>query len=132
MSHMAPERPSSADDLDLVWRALANPVRREILDVLKTRPLPTGELARRFPDLSRFAVMQHLGVLEEGDLVIRQKLGRVTVNHFNPVPIQRIADRWIDRMRKPWTESLVDLKRDLESGDDETEESESAGLGRTG
>lgn len=106
---------SSGDDLDLVWRGLANPVRREILDVLKRRPLPTGELADRFGRLSRFAVMQHLGVLEEGDLVIRHKRGRATINHFNPVPIQRIADRWIDRMRKPWAESLVDLKTEMES-----------------
>jgi len=120
----------SVDDLDLVWRALANPVRREILDVLKHRALPTGELADRFGGLSRFAVMQHLGVLEEGGLVIRQKLGRVTINHFNPVPIQRIADRWIDRMRKPWAESLVDLKSELESDEEDGEEPESlAGLG---
>lgn len=112
----------SVDSLDLVWRALANPVRREILDVLKQRPLPTGELAERFEGLSRFAVMQHLGVLEEGDLVVRQKLGRVTINHFNPVPIQRIADRWIDRMRRPWTESLVDLKTEIESDEEDGEE----------
>jgi DNA-binding transcriptional ArsR family regulator len=106
---------ASTDDLDLVWRALANPVRRAILDELKRGPLRTGELADRFADLSRFAVMQHLGVLEEGDLVIRRRLGRVTLNFFNPVPIQRIADRWIDRMRRPWTESLVDLKGELEA-----------------
>ena len=123
----------STDDLDLVWRALANPVRREILDVLTQRPLPTGELADRFDELSRFAVMQHLGVLEEGDLVVREKRGRVTINHFNPIPIQRIADRWIDRMRRPWAESLVDLKTELETGtEEEGEEPDSlAGLGGT-
>lgn len=109
------EERDQTDDLDLVWRALANPVRRKILDVLKERPLATGELAGRFGKLSRFAVMQHLGVLEAGDLVVRQRVGRVTINHFNPVPIQRIADRWIDRMRRPWAESLVDLKTELES-----------------
>ncbi|MDX1393780.1 MAG: helix-turn-helix domain-containing protein [Gemmatimonadota bacterium] len=120
----------SVDDLDLVWRALANPVRREILDVLKERPLPTGELADRFEDLSRFAVMQHLGVLEEGGLVVRQKRGRVTINHFNPIPIQRISDRWIDRMRRPWAESLVDLKTEIETGDEDEEgEDPLAGLG---
>jgi DNA-binding transcriptional ArsR family regulator len=119
---MEAKRDSTGDDLDLVWRALANPVRRDILDVLKQRPLPTGELADRFDALSRFAVMQHLGVLEEGDLVIRRKFGRVTVNYFNPVPIQRIADRWIDRMRRPWAESLVDLKTELEREDEDGEE----------
>ena len=129
---MRPKQTAEADDLDLVWRALANPVRREILDVLKERPLPTGELADRFSALSRFAVMQHLGVLEEGDLVIRRKFGRATVNYFNPVPIQRIADRWIDRMRRPWAESLVDLKTELEAdGEDDGlgEEPESAAGG---
>jgi DNA-binding transcriptional ArsR family regulator len=113
---MMESRRRDANDLDLVWRALANPVRREILDELKRGPLPTGELADRFRGLSRFAVMQHLGVLEEGDLVIRRRTGRVTLNLFNPVPIQRIADRWIDRMRRPWAESLVDLKGELEAG----------------
>jgi DNA-binding transcriptional ArsR family regulator len=112
-----PPRGPEPEDLDLVWRALANPVRRAILDVLEKRPLPTGELADRFPHLSRFAVMQHLGVLQEGDLVIRRKVGRVTINHFNPVPIQRIYDRWINRMRRPWAESLVDLKSEIERVD---------------
>jgi len=110
------------DDLDAVWRALANPVRRRILDELKLAPRQTGDLADAFEDLSRFAIMQHLGVLEEADLVLRRRLGRVTMNYFNPVPIQRIADRWIDRMRRPWVESLVELKNELEeAGDDETE-----------
>lgn len=107
------------DDLDPVWRALANPVRRRILDELKLSPRQTGDLADSFEDLSRFAIMQHLGVLEEADLVLRRRMGRVTMNYFNPVPIQRIADRWIDRMRRPWVESLVELKAELEEGEDE-------------
>ena len=104
-----------ADPLDPVWRALASPIRRRILDILREGPRITGDLADEFSDLSRFAVMQHLGVLEEADLVIRKKDGRTTWNHMNPVPIQRLADRWIDRMRRPWVESLVDLKSQLES-----------------
>lgn len=103
------------DDLDPVWRALANPIRRRILDELKRSPRQTGDLADGFEALSRFAIMQHLGVLEEADLVIRRRTGRVTTNYFNPVPIQRIADRWIDRMRKPWVESLVELKAEIET-----------------
>jgi DNA-binding transcriptional ArsR family regulator len=115
------------DDLDPVWRALANPVRRGILDELKRAPRQTGDLADAFEDLSRFAIMQHLGVLEEADLVVRRRTGRVTMNYFNPVPIQRIADRWIDRMRRPWVESLVELKAELEEGgDEETDQDESA------
>jgi DNA-binding transcriptional ArsR family regulator len=117
-------RPDTSD-LEPVWRALASPIRRRILDLLREGPLDTGELAFEFESLSRFAVMQHLGVLEEADLVIRRKQGRRTVNHFNPVPIQRIHDRWIDRMRRPWAESLVDLKSEMERA--ETDESEDPG-----
>jgi DNA-binding transcriptional ArsR family regulator len=98
-----------------VWRALANPLRRRILDLLRDQALPTGELAEAFPDHSRFAVMQHLRVLEEGGLVVRRKLGRQTVNHLNPVPIQQILDRWVSRYERHWAESLVDLKTQLES-----------------
>lgn len=109
---MQPRRP---DDLEPVWRALANPLRRQILDLLRERPLPTGELAEEFPDHTRFAIMQHLGVLEEGGLVIRRKDGRKTVNYLNPAPIQQIHDRWVSRYQRPWAESLVDLKAQLEA-----------------
>jgi DNA-binding transcriptional ArsR family regulator len=105
---------SRVDDLEPVWRALANPMRRRILDLLRRRPLSTGALAEQFPDHSRFAVMQHLGVLEAGGLVLRRRDGRQTVNHLNPVPIQRIHDRWVSRFERPWVESLVDLKAELE------------------
>lgn len=103
------------DGLEAVWRALANPVRRAILDELHDGARTTGELAECFEDLSRFAVMQHLGVLVEADLVVVRRDGRRRYNYLNPVPIQRIYDRWIDRYTRPWTESLVDLRRDLEA-----------------
>jgi len=105
---------SDHDDLEPVWRALANPLRRRVLDMLRDRPLPTGDVAGRFPGHSRFAVMQHLKVLEQGGLVVRRRDGRRTMNHLNPVPIQRIYDRWVSRYRKPWAETLVDLKDQLE------------------
>ena len=107
------------DELALAWRGLASPWRRRILDILIERPLATGELANHFPELSRFAVMQHLRVLEQGDLVIRRKVGRRSMNHMNPVPIQQIYSRWVQRFQEPWTEALVSLKTQLES-DSET------------
>lgn len=58
--------------------------------------------------------MQHLKVLEEGGLVLRRRAGRSTLNQLNPVPIQQIYDRWVSRYQKPWVESLVDLKTQLE------------------
>ena len=109
-------------DLEEVWRGLANPTRRAILDLLRAGPRTTGELADAFPDLSRFAVMQHLGVLEEAELVIPRRDGRRRYNYLNPVPIQQIHDRWVSRYTRPWTEALVGLRDELES----TEGAESA------
>jgi len=103
------------DDLDPVWRALASPLRRAILDHLREGPQTTSALAERFPRLTRFAVMQHLRVLEEADLVIPRRDGRERYNYLNPIPIQRIADRWVSRYARPWTEALVSLRDELES-----------------
>ena len=111
LSHMQPRR---EDDLALVWRALANPVRREILDLLSEVPRATGDLAACFSQLSRFAVMQHLRVLQEGNLVLRRKVGRQVINSLNPVPIQQIYHRWVRRYQEPWAEALVSLKTELE------------------
>jgi len=93
------------DDLEPVWRALANPMRRRILDLLRDGPLTTGQLSGHFIDHSRFAVMQHLGVLEQGGLVIQQKKGRQRFNYLNPAPIRQIHDRWVSRYQQTWTES---------------------------
>lgn len=100
--------------MDPVWRALSNPVRREILDRLFEGPMTTGDLAEGFQDLSRFAVMQHLKVLEEADLVVPVREGRKRFNYLNPVPIQQVYDRWVSRYMQPWTDALTSLKRDLE------------------
>jgi DNA-binding transcriptional ArsR family regulator len=86
-----------------------------MLDLLRDGPRTTGELVERFQkELSRFAVMQHLGVLEDGGLVSWQRRGRERVNYLNPVPLQQIYDRWVSRYQRPWAESLVGLKRELE------------------
>ena len=123
LSHMQVDQP---DDLAPVWRGLANPARRRMLDLLSEEPLATGDLATQFPDLSRFAVMQHLKVLEEGHLVVRRKAGRKVVNHLNPIPIQQIYQRWVRRFQQPWAEALVGLKNELER-EPPTDESKGAG-----
>lgn len=102
------------DELAPVWRALSNPLRRRMLDLLRDGPLTTGELAAQFPKYSRFAVMQHLRALEDGALVVPRRRGRQRFNYLNPVPIQRIYDRWVKRYQRSWAESLVDLKDALE------------------
>lgn len=106
--------PQDPEDLDPVWKALANPIRRRILDLLREGPLTTTDLSDAFADLSRFAVMQHLRVLVDAELVTIRRSGRRRYNHLNPVPIQRIHDRWVSRYRRHWAEALVDLKEELE------------------
>jgi DNA-binding transcriptional ArsR family regulator len=86
-----------------------------MLDLLRDGPMSTGDLAAEFDDVSRFAVMQHLGVLEEADLVVPHREGRTRLNYLNPVPIQRIYQRWVSKYQEPWTEALVSLKASLES-----------------
>jgi DNA-binding transcriptional ArsR family regulator len=102
------------EELDPVWRALANATRRRILDVLRDGPATTGELAACFPDLSRFAVMQHLRVLEEADLLTVRRAGRERHNYINPVPIQQIHARWVSQYTQPWAEALLGLRNELE------------------
>jgi len=90
-----------ATDLDPVWKALANSDRRAILDLLREAEirgeggLPTGEIVMAFPGLSRFAVMQHLGVLQAAELVVSRRHGRLVLNYLNAVPIQQIYERWV-------------------------------------
>jgi len=103
-----------AEEHDAVWRALASPLRRRILDLLVAGPRTTGELAEEFPELSRFAVMQHLKVLEGVELVVPRREGRQRFNHLNAIPIQRIYRRWVSRYTGRWADALVALKDELE------------------
>jgi DNA-binding transcriptional ArsR family regulator len=100
---------------DAVWKALANPLRRAMLDHLARAPMTTGDLADQFAELSRFAIMQHLRVLTDADLVHIERRGRERYNYLNPVPIQILYDRWVGRYMQPWTEALVSLRDELES-----------------
>ena len=112
--------PAEPPELDAVWRALSNSTRRGMLDLLQGGPLTTGDVSDRFPQLSRFAVMQHLRVLVEADLVVVVREGRRRYNYLNPVPIQQIYDRWVNRYMQPWTDALTSLKDDLESRSERT------------
>ncbi len=102
-----------ADD-DLVFRALADPTRRLLLDLLFQRDGQTlGELEREV-DMTRFGVMKHLRVLEEADLVTTRRHGREKHHFLNPVPIRLIHDRWIGKYTEHGVAMLADLKHDLE------------------
>lgn len=102
------------EEFEPVWKALANRTRREILDLLRDGPLTTTDLSESFPDLSRFAIMQHLRVLADGNLVVSRKAGRKRFHHMNPIPLQQIYHRWVAQWQEPWAESLVALKGELE------------------
>lgn len=103
---------NSVDD-NLVFKALANETRRQILDALRPGPLTTGALAELLPELDRTTVMQHLRVLEKADLVIVERRGRERWNHLNAIPIQRIHERWIGAYAEHAAKSLSRLEDDL-------------------
>ena len=105
---------SNPGKIDLVFKALAHPSRRQILDDLRDQPLTTGTLCAHFPELDRCTVMQHLKVLEDADLVIPVRKGRERWNHLNVAPIQEIHERWIGPHAASATARLAKLKRELE------------------
>ena len=104
---------SDAKD-DHVFKALAHPRRRLMLDALKEGPKTTGALCEAFPDLDRCTVMQHLKVLEKAGLVVARRQGRERWNHLDALPIKRIHDRWISEYASHAVSILDRLKADLE------------------
>ena len=86
---------SSEDELDRIFKALTNPVRRRICDELKLRPLTTSQVCASLPELDRCTVMQHLRVLERAGLVVAVRKGRKRFNYLDAMPIQAIHERWI-------------------------------------
>jgi DNA-binding transcriptional ArsR family regulator len=109
-----------ADDPDLhgVFKALADPSRRFLLDLLYERDGRTlSELEAELvatTAMTRFGVMKHLKVLEEADLVVTRRQGREKLHFLNPVPIRLIHDRWIDKYTERNVTALLDLKTQLE------------------
>ena len=106
---------STATDLDTVFKALANPVRRQICDALRLLPLTTKQLAAQFPALDRCTVMLHLATLERAGLVVAVRKGRERFNYLDATPIQAIHERWIGPHAAHAAAQLHQLKRDLEA-----------------
>jgi DNA-binding transcriptional ArsR family regulator len=100
--------------MDEVFRALADPTRRSLLDELFERDGQSlSALEQRLP-MTRFGVMKHLKLLEEAGLVTTRKRGREKLHFLNPVPIRLIHDRWVSKYSEPWVSALSELKKDLE------------------
>ena len=99
---------------DAVFRALADPSRRLLLDRLFERDGRTLTELESELEMTRFGVMKHLRVLEEAGLVVTRRRGREKLHFLNPVPIRQIHDRWIDKYTERMVSALLDLKSDLE------------------
>ena len=102
------------NDDDRVFKALADPTRRFLLDRLLVHDGRTLTDLESELEMTRFGVMKHLRLLEEAGLVVTRRSGREKLHFLNPVPIRLIHDRWIDKYRERQVSALVDLKTQLE------------------
>ena len=102
-------------DDDRVFKALADPTRRFLLDLLFAREGQTLTELESAVEMTRYGVMKHLKVLEEADLVVTRRAGREKLHFLNAVPIRAVHDRWIDKYTERHVAALIDLKNELES-----------------
>ena len=107
-----------ANDDDAIWKALADPTRRKILDLLRDGPRSTTEIVEEFPEMTRHAVMKHIDVLRSATLINTKqdstKDGRKRENSLNPVPIPQIYERWMGPFAELWSSTLLRIKDDVE------------------
>jgi DNA-binding transcriptional ArsR family regulator len=104
-----------ADELDPVWKALSDPTRRKILDLLRPGSLTTTEIVESFPDMTRHAVMKHIDVLRDANLVNTREDGRRRINSLNVVPIRQIYERYVGPFAELWSSNLLRIKDDFET-----------------
>jgi DNA-binding transcriptional ArsR family regulator len=100
--------------MDEIFKALADPTRRQLLDRLFERDGQSLSALEESLPMSRFGVMKHLRVLEEAGLVTTRRRGREKLHFLNPVPIRLIHDRWVSKYAEPWASALSGLKNELE------------------
>ena len=108
------------DKLDPVWKALSDPTRRAVLDLLRDRPRTTTEIVDAFPHLTRFGVMKHLDTLREAELVHTREEGRQRFNSLNVFPIRQIYERWVSPFQEVWSSHLLGIKELAEQEDSES------------
>ena len=106
-----------AHDTDLLFKALADPSRRKLLDLLHVHDGRTLNELSEHLDMTRQGVTQHLDVLEAANLIATARRGREKLHFLNPVPLQEIYERWIAKFEKPRLKALSDLKQHLEKDD---------------
>jgi DNA-binding transcriptional ArsR family regulator len=103
--------------MDGVFKALADPTRRQLLDRLFKRDGQTLSALEEGMPMTRFGVMKHLRQLEEAGLVVTRRRGREKLHFLNPVPIRLVYERWVSKYAEPWVSGLTELKRELEEED---------------
>lgn len=111
------------EEVTHLFKALSHPTRVDILDLLKKGPLSTGELSEHF-DVSRYAVMKHLKILEDVQLIVIRRQGRMRLNYLNIIPFQEVYNRWVSKYESTLSTSLTNLKTKLEIGGTENMETE--------
>ena len=104
--------------MDEVFKALADPTRRSLLDALREDDGQTLTSLEEGLPMTRFGVMKHLRVLEAAGLVATRRRGREKLHFLNPVPIRLIHDRWVSKYAEPWASALSGIKRELEEEHD--------------
>jgi DNA-binding transcriptional ArsR family regulator len=102
------------EEMDRVWKALADETRRSILDFLRASPRTTTEIVEQFPHLSRFGIMKHMDVLRDAGLIVTREAGRRRINSLNAVPIREIYERWVSRYEGCWADALLRVRDDAE------------------
>jgi DNA-binding transcriptional ArsR family regulator len=100
--------------MDEVFKAMADPTRRALLDRLFAKDGQTLSALEAEMPMSRFGVMKHLKVLEDANLVVTRRRGREKLHFLNPVPIRLIYERWVSKYAEPWAAGLTGLKRELQ------------------
>jgi DNA-binding transcriptional ArsR family regulator/uncharacterized protein YndB with AHSA1/START domain len=108
------------DELNTVFKALGHPIRRRILDILKQSAKTTGELNVFFPEVTRYAIMKHLTILTESNLVVVRREGKYRRNYLNAVPLQEMHSRWVGKYMQSTASSLLNLRSVVETGGDLT------------
>jgi DNA-binding transcriptional ArsR family regulator len=100
--------------MDEVFKALADPTRRSLLDALHEEDGQSLSSLEKGLPMTRFGVMKHLKVLEEAGLVTTKRRGREKLHFLNAIPIRLIHDRWVSKYAEPWAAALTGLKREIE------------------
>ncbi len=93
-----------------IWKALADPTRRKLMDLIRESPKTTGDLVEGFKSIGRCAVMKHLSILENARLIIPKKEGKYRWNYINAIPLQEIYERWVKKYEAQWATNLIQLK----------------------